>query len=143
MRLFTLLVVLLLVGGVAALVHALRSTESRATVADGEGIAWQTSLPEETARPVLIDFTADWCPPCKVMEQEAWPDAEIVEAMNAYTPVKIDIDADPDTAAKYKVASIPTLLVLAPDGSVLARREGYTYGGQADLAAFLRKHAED
>ena len=136
-----LLVTLLLAAGVSALVLNISCDADRPMVAEGEEIAWQTSLPEDAGRPVLVDFTADWCPPCKVMEQEAWPDAEVAEAARAYAAVKIDIDFNPDLAADFEVASIPTIILLGADGNTLARQEGYTYGGQAKLAAFLRKHA--
>ena len=59
--------------------------------------------------PVLVDFWADWCMPCKMI-------APIVEELsNEYDGkaafVKLDVDANPSTAMTYGVRSIPTLLV--------------------------------
>ena len=57
---------------------------------------------------VLVDFYADWCGPCKMM-------APIIEELEGeYEGVakvgKLDVDASPETSAKYKVMSIPTML---------------------------------
>lgn len=58
--------------------------------------------------PVLVDFYADWCGPCKmvgpILEQIADEDASVSIA-------KVNIDENPNLAAKYKVMSIPTLMV--------------------------------
>ena len=58
--------------------------------------------------PVLVDFFATWCPPCKQL-------APIVEELARETPqariVKIDVDVSPKTAQRYGVRSIPTLIV--------------------------------
>lgn len=58
--------------------------------------------------PVLVDFYADWCGPCKmvgpILEQIADEDTSVSIA-------KVNIDENPNLAAKYKVMSIPTLMV--------------------------------
>jgi len=64
----------------------------------------------ESDIPVLVDFYADWCGPCKMV-------APIVaELANEYTGVfkigKLNVDEQPGTAGNYRVMSIPTLLIL-------------------------------
>ena len=59
------------------------------------------------ATPVLVDFTADWCPPCKMIA----PVLAQIAAENAdrLRVVALDVDANPATAARYNVLGMPTL----------------------------------
>ena len=64
---------------------------------------------ENATTPVLVDFWADWCAPCKMI-------APIVEELaNEYdgkvTFAKVDVDTNPETSIKFGIRSIPTLLV--------------------------------
>ena len=59
--------------------------------------------------PVLVDFYADWCNPCKMMAPTV---AKLAEAYEGKVKVgKINVDEQAALAAKYKVMSIPTLIV--------------------------------
>lgn len=64
----------------------------------------------ESDIPVLVDFYADWCGPCKMM-------APVVEELaNEYEGKfkigKLNVDDNPETAQKYRVMSIPTMIIL-------------------------------
>ncbi|MFJ3790909.1 thioredoxin [Kitasatospora sp. NPDC090091] len=59
--------------------------------------------------PVLVDFTADWCPPCRQMVPVLADLAR--EEAHRLTVVSLDVDRNPETQARYGVLSMPTLMV--------------------------------
>ena len=69
---------------------------------------------EKSAIPVLVDFWADWCMPCKIVAPIVDELAEEYDGRVAFT--KIDVDSEPNIAMKFGIRSIPTLLVFK-DGS--------------------------
>lgn len=71
--------------------------------------------------PVLVDFSAEWCGPCRAIAPAVESIAK--EFTGRAKVVTIDIDADPDTAAKYGIMSIPALLVFK-GGNVVERVVG-------------------
>ena len=73
-------------------------------------------LINNTAEPVLVDFYATWCGPCKMMH----PILENVKARvgNKARIVKIDVDEQQALAMKYQIQAVPTLM-LFKDGKVL------------------------
>ncbi len=71
--------------------------------------------------PVLIDFWAEWCMPCKMVAPVV---AELAQAYDGKLKVgKIDVDAEGDLAARFNVMSIPTLIVFN-GGEVVGQRIG-------------------
>lgn len=68
---------------------------------------------------VLIDFTADWCEPCKNMDRTTWRDAAVEAwvAANAIA-VQIDVDADEAASARFNVKAMPTMVVLRGDAEI-------------------------
>lgn len=72
--------------------------------------------------PVLVDFYADWCGPCKMAEPVLEELAE--EFKNKISIVKINVDTNQGTAGKYGVMSIPTT-ILFKDGKEVGRQVGF------------------
>ena len=81
-------------------------------------------------KPVLVDFWATWCGPCR---RQAPVVEELAEA--GYEVGKVDVDKEPSLAQQYKIMSIPTLLVFK-EGKETARFVGLT--SKTELEAALQ-----
>ena len=89
------------------------------------------SIVSQNEKPVLIDFWATWCGPCKMIA----PFIEEIAAERADVIVgKIDVDQEMELATQFQITSIPTL-VLLKNGSVAAKLVGYR--PKADILKLL------
>ncbi|WP_158775606.1 thioredoxin [Cobetia sp. L2A1] len=86
----------------------------------------------ESEQPVLVDFWASWCGPCKTVSPTLEALAE--EYAGRLNIVKIDVDEAPELAARFGVRGVPTLMLFL-GGNVEASKVGAM--PRAQLAAFL------
>jgi uncharacterized protein YyaL (SSP411 family) len=83
---------------------------------------------------VLLYLEATWCHWCHVMERETYTDEAVRTAIDAhYVPLRIDQDARPDLANRYRDYGWPATIVFAADGSEIVKRRGFI-----EAAAFAR-----
>jgi thioredoxin 1 len=80
-----------------------------------------TALIEQARGLALVDFTADWCPPCRILAPQV--DALARELSGTMVVAKVDVDKQPDLASRFGVRSMPTLIFFR-DGQVVDRIVG-------------------
>ncbi len=89
----------------------------------------------QAEQPVLVDFWAEWCGPCKMIAPIL--DEIASEYADKMRVAKLNIDENPQTPPKFNVRGIPTLL-LFKGGAVAAQKVGAV--SKSQLAAFLEEH---
>ncbi|MFN8624980.1 MAG: cytochrome c biogenesis protein CcdA [Candidatus Binatia bacterium] len=109
-------------------------------------IAWQPFDAASVAgarrdgRPALVDFVADWCLPCREMDQTTFAHADVRQQAERFAMFKADITHDSESASalteRYQVRGVPTLILFDGTGMEVKRLVGYV--GERELAAAMR-----
>ena len=86
-------------------------------------------------KPVLVDFFATWCGPCKMMSPIL--DDLKDKVGDSASIIKIDVDKNPQVASSFQVRGVPTL-ILFKNGKVLWRQSGVVQAN--DLASLIKNH---
>lgn len=96
-----------------------------------EKVKWQPSLAaalreaDKTGKPVMADFYAVWCMPCKILDEHVYPSSEFAKVAKDWIVVKIDAEKETELAQLYEIKAFPTTIFFKPDGSVFERQEGF------------------
>ena len=79
---------------------------------------------QEEDKPILVVFGASWCPPCRTMKREVWPDPQVTKAVeNDFIPLYIDVDDrhQSEIVASYQIQGIPAVLIVDSLGKTVRR----------------------
>jgi thiol:disulfide interchange protein DsbD len=105
------------------------------TPKDAVALTWLGDEPAAVAdaraagRPLLVDFRASWCLPCKEFELKVFSRPDVAQALQRYTLLRVDLTHEDDDPAlplikkKYGADTLPAIRLVAPDGSILARTD--------------------
>ena len=120
-----------------------QSTEG--VTSESVGVVWKDDLEaalfvaEMDRKPVMIDFTADWCVACKELDHFTFSDRAVVEEFKKFILVRIDLtdEADPQNEEyrrRYSILTLPSVTFLTPAGDILP---DYTLNGFVRAPEFL------
>lgn len=80
---------------------------------------------KKTGKPIFIDFYATWCGPCRMLDEQTYPDAKVVAESRKWVMLKVDVDKNPGMAQRYGIQSLPTLAFMNLDGKITGQAIGF------------------
>jgi thiol:disulfide interchange protein len=78
-----------------------------------------------SGKPIMVDFYADWCGPCREMDKTTYRNEKIIELSMDFECAKVNVDDEPELSNDYEIEYIPTTVFLSPTGVELNRIVGY------------------
>jgi thiol:disulfide interchange protein DsbD len=98
--------------------HAIGTTGSATPMKDDPpSFAEARARAKRERKPIVLDFYAEWCVPCKRMSRETFSDPKVKTLLDQCILVEIDTDRYPDLAKRYAVTGLPDIRFLLCDGT--------------------------
>lgn len=118
--------------------------------AEGAGIRWsaydEASLQAAKMRdkPVMIDFSADWCLPCKELDEKTFTHPRVIEEAERFVRLKADLTHSTDTqslqlSSRYQIFGVPTIVFLRPDGTEASEQRLFGFERPEDFLERMQR----
>ncbi len=113
-------------------------------------LGWPTDFAQAKARaaaehkPILVLFSASWCPPCQKMKQYTWPDPKLKDLVaSRFVPVYLDVDRHEiaTIAQQFGVSGIPHVNVADSNGKPLENASVVGFRSASEMLGFLGRYA--
>ncbi|MFJ4376311.1 protein-disulfide reductase DsbD [Pseudomonas japonica] len=126
-------------GGGGAGANAAASHDAFTTVSTPQALQAELDAARSQGQWVFLDYYADWCVSCKVMEQQVFARADVLDALDGVRLIRLDVTADAAPARellkRYQVPGPPSMLWIGPNGE---ERRARRLVGEVDAATFLK-----
>ncbi|GAB4147224.1 MAG: hypothetical protein Tsb009_20360 [Planctomycetaceae bacterium] len=120
-------------GRVVADSETLKKLPTKPVVSDDPLYVTALKRAKKEGKPIVIDFSATWCAPCKKMERLTFPDSKVAPLLKKTVFLKVDTDQHEELTQAFGVVGLPDIWFLSSDGTPLSRLTDYQ-----DAATFAK-----
>lgn len=125
-------ILIIVIVSLLVIAGAVSSLKDNKTSDNAHSLKWGTDLNQAmqeakaTNKSIFVDFYADWCAYCREMDEGTYTDPQVKEKLSQnYVLLKVDVDENPSVSSKYQAYSLPTMIIIDPNGNEIKRIIGY------------------